>query len=460
MSEGKKAGPFERIVTVTVDGDAVEAAKAQAARRLSQGMKIKGFRSGTAPRQVIEAAVGPDVLRREAIDGALPDIAVAALAEAGLEPAAPPRIEEMRDRDDSGVDVDIRVTLWPELKKTPKYRGRRIEVTSPRVDDGDIAEHIDRMRDQFAELKDVSREAFDGDYVLLDVKTSDGDEQVSAGSTNDLLYEVGSGGFLDGLDEALRGKAAGHIAGFDTVLPASMGEHGGSAVSVRVLVKQVKAKQLPDLTDEWVGDVSEYTTIEQLREALGEELSRSRLAAARGEFEQKLLETLRAETAVEIPDDLVAAEMDSVLRRFANRLAGGKVTLAHYLELTGQDEDSFVADVRSQAILNLETRVFLEAVAREEELEVGDDDVAEMVTILASAAEMSVEAYRKALGEGGQEKALAGDILRRKAVARLLEVATAIDADGKEIEFPAADAVSGPEVGGSDEEPEPAEDGA
>ncbi len=455
MSDGKVAGPFEKIVTVTVDGDAVEASKAKAARRLSRDMKIKGFRPGTAPRRVVEAAVGLDVLRREAIDTALPDIIVAALSGAGIEPAAPPRVEEMRDREDSGVDVDIRVTLWPELKKVPDYRGRRIEVTSPEVDDGDIAEHIDRMRDQFAELEDVNREAFDGDYVLIDVMTSSGDKDVSAGSANDLLYEIGSGAFLDGLDEALRGKAAGHIASFETILPAGMGEHGGSAVSVRVLVKQVKGKRLPELTDEWVDDISEYSSVDELKEALGEQLGRSRLAGSRAEFERKLLDTLRGEAAVEIPDDLVAAEMDSVLRRFANRLAGGNITLGKYLEVTGQDEDSFVADLRSQAILNIETRVFLEAVAKQEGLAVNDDDVAEMVAVLASATDMSVEDYGKALREGGQEKALAGDILRRKAVARLLEVATAVDADGKEIEFPAADAASGSETG---DEPKPAED--
>jgi trigger factor len=452
-------GPFERILTVTVDADAVEASKAKAARKLSRDMKLKGFRPGTAPRKVVEAAVGADVLRREAIEEALGGVVLAALAEAGLEPATPPRVEEMRDREDSGVDVDIRVTVWPEIEKAPEYRGRRVEVTSPHVDESDVAEHIDRMRDQFAELEDVSREAFDGDYVLVDVKTKRGDEELSAGSTNDLLYEVGSGAFLDGMDEALRGKAAGHIAGFDATLPAGMGEHGGSDVSVQVLVKQVKRKRLPELTDEWVNDVSEYSSVDDLDKALAEQLSRVRLAAARSEFEEKLLETLRGDVTIEIPDDLVAAEMDVVLRRFARRLAGGNVTLADYLEVTGQDEDSFVADLRSQAILNIETRVFLEAVAKEEKLDVSEEDVADMVATLASATDMSVEDYRKALEEGGQEKVLAGDILRRKAVARLLEVAIAVDADGKEIEFPEPDVVPGAEAGEGDE-PELAEDGA
>jgi len=456
VTKVKDAGPFERILTLRIDSDAIEAAKKTAARRLAENVKIKGFRSGKAPMKVVESAVGTDTLRREAIDDALPAVLGEAISETELEPAVVPRLESIRDNDkDDGVEVDVLVTLWPTLKKPPKYKGRKIELDAPEVDDIAVDHQVERMRNQFADLEDVDREAFDGDFVIVDVSASKDGKEFGAGSATDMLLEVGEGMYLEGMDDALRGKAAGNIEHFATTLPESFGEDGGAEVSVRVLVKQVKAKQLPELTDEWVDDMTEFETVGEMREELAEQLIRVRRAGLRAEFERILLQELIDDLALELPEALLEAEMDSVFHRFAHRLEQQGTEFGQYLALTGQDEGAFLADLRSQADLNLKTRVMLEAIAESEEVVVEESEMEETVGQLAAASEMEVADYRKALTEGGQEKALSGDILRRKAVDRLLELAVPVDGAGKAIDLSPPDDTEGTDT--DDTEPAPKE---
>ncbi len=261
---------------------------------------------------------------------------------------SPRRVVAVRDVED-GVEAEVRVTLWPEVSELPSYRGRRIVVDSPLVSEADVDAHVERLRLQFAELDDVEREGFDGDFALIDLRTRSGEAEVAAGSATDLLVEIGAGAFLEGLDEALRGRKAGDIVEFSTTLPKGMGEDGGKAVEARVLVKQIKARRLPDLSDAWVDDVSEFATVTEMREALGAELRRARLGAARAEFEQRLLDQLRDEMDLQLPSDLVEAEADAVLHRFAHRLEARKITIEQYLAATGQDAEALVGDARAQA---------------------------------------------------------------------------------------------------------------
>jgi trigger factor len=436
VSNIREAGPFERILTMTIDEDAIAAGKKTAARRLSAEMKIKGFRPGRAPLQVVESAVGVATMRREAIDDALPAVLTAAITELDLKPAIMPRLQDIRD--EAGVvEVDVLVTLWPTVDELPRYRERSVELDAPAIDDSVVDEQIDRMRNQFADLEDVDREAFDGDFVIVDVTTTKDGEDFAAGSATDMLFEVGTGMFLEGMDDALRGAGAGTIEQFTSVLPQAFGEDGGADVDVRVLVKQVKAKSLPELTDEWVDDMTEFDSIVEMRRELFEQMQRVRTAGLRNEFERVLLGAMIEDLELDLPDGLVEVEMDGVFHRFAHRLERQGIEFGQYLQLTGQDQTTFLADLRSQAELNLKTRLMLEAVAAAEGITVTPAELDETITGLAVAARMGVDEYRAALAQGGQEDALTGDILRRKAVDRLLELAVPVDSEGREIDMPA-----------------------
>ncbi len=455
MAETREAGPFERMLTVTIAGEVLASAEARAARKLAGELKIKGFRPGKAPRQVVEKMVGPATLRSEAVDIALPGVVAEAIEEAGLEPATPPRVQDIRDIE-GGVEADVMITLWPEAGTLPEYRGREIEIERPVIEDGEVDTRIDRMRDQFAELDDVDREAFDGDYVLIDITRPGGDDVVK-----DLMYEVGSGSLLEGIDIPLRGSKAGTIAEFDTFLPVPEGEP--EEVVAKVLVKQVKAKRLPELTDEWVDDVSEFETVAEMREKMAEDLVEMKGYGARMALEEKLIDVLVEELDLEVPEALVDAEMEAVFHRFAHQLSERGITVEQYLQMSGQDQDAFIEDLRKRGSLNLRSRILLDGIAAAEGLEATEDEIASTVAQLARLARVSPEDYRKALQEGGREQALAGDILREKAKQRLVDLAVPVDADGEVIELPVPQRGDEPDVEAADETedgdgPEPAKD--
>ena len=435
MTEVKDAGPFERILTVALDAEAIAAGKKSAAARLSKDAKIKGFRPGKAPLKVVESMVGAETFRKEAIDDALPKALAAAIVAANLSPAVYPRLEDMRDAGD-GVEVDVRITLWPTLDRLPDFTGRRVTIERPEVTEADVDAQIERMRDQFADLEDVSREAFDGDFVLVDMKTVLDGAEFAAGSANDMLYEVGSNALLQGMDEALRGSGAGAIGRFESVLPVAFGEQGGQKVTVNTLVKQVKAKRLPEVTDEWVAEASEFDTVAEMRAELARQMLEIRVRMARGRLADQAVADAVVDLDLALPDALIDAEMDSVFHRFAHRLESQGIPFDQYLSLTGQDQAAFVSDLRSQAELNLRTRILLEAVAESEGIEVTSEELEQTITALAAAARTPLEEYRKALSEGAQEETLSGDILRRKAADRLAELAIPVDEDGNVIELP------------------------
>jgi len=152
------AGPFEKLLTLQVAEEDLEAAKSQAARRLSRDLKIKGFRPGKAPRRVVEATVGSERLRSEAIDDLLPSLVADALREVDLSPAVPPQVENMKDIE-NGLEVEVKVATWPVLDHVPSYEGLEVEVSQPQPTEEELDRQLTRLREQFADLEVVDRPA-------------------------------------------------------------------------------------------------------------------------------------------------------------------------------------------------------------------------------------------------------------------------------------------------------------
>jgi trigger factor len=428
-------GPFERQITVAIDGEKLEAAKTRAARRWSKDMKIKGFRPGKAPRQIVENAVGSDRLKEEAIEEVLPELVSSALDAAELSPAITPTVEEIRDLDD-GVELDVRVTLWPTPDTVPDFDGRRVEIEAPPLDDDAIDGQVDRLRDQFAELQTVERPSIHGDYVAINLAASQGGEPVEAASASDLLYEVGSDGLLTGLDDAVVGRSVGDIENFTTTLPEGFGgEMAGTEVDIQVLVKEVKEKLLPTLDDEWVSDNTEFETVGELRGELEARLDDMRLSHFQDDFHSKLMSEMLEELEVEVPAGIIDGEMDTIFHRFVYQLGDNEIEFADYLELSGQSEESFLADLRDQATRRVRTDVLLDAIASQAEIEVAADELAGAYEALSSQVDETSEELAGRMAGSVQELRIAGDILRRKALDTLVRSAVAVDQDGNMVDL-------------------------
>jgi len=434
QTEMTEAGPFERMLTLTLEESELDSAKEAAARKLSGDMKIKGFRPGKAPRAVVERMVGAEALRSEAIDEALPEAVGEALRAAELSPVTTPRVEDMRDIEGGGVEIDIRITLWPEVDEVPDFAGRKITVELPEVEESEIEDQIERLRSQFAELEDVTRAADEGDFVMVNISAFDGADRIEDASADDLLYEVGSESFLGGLDELLTGASAGDIRKGPGTLPPGFTDREGE-VTLSVLVKGVKGKKLPEVSDDWVSDITEFDTIDELRDQLQQNLYAMKLSATGQQFRDKLIDDAVDELEVEIPDALIDAEMEASLHNLAHSLESQGIDLANYLRITGQDQEAFVGEIRERAVGALKTRILLESIAGRAELTVEDDELEGAIAGLAAQSGEDIDEVKKALAQSGQVVALAGDILRRKALNHILDQASPVDADGQPVDL-------------------------
>lgn len=427
-----ESGPFERIVRFQLSDDQINAAKKGAASKLANEVKIHGFRPGKAPLPVVEATVGADRVRREAIDDLVGPVLADVLGEEDIRPAITPELTSLDDVD-GGVEVEVAVTLWPTIE-TPSYRDRNIEVTNPLVTDDDVEAQITRMLEQFATVEEVERPAAEGDFVSIDVEATQDGEAVDDTKAADLLYEVGSGLFIEGMDEAVVGVKAEDEIEFTAPLPDGFGDLAGEEVLFKVKVNEVKERVLPDLDDDWVDENTEFDTVDELREALSENLADAKLRAVSREYSEKALSTLRDQIEVELPEALVRTEMDSQLHNFLHRLEEAELSLEDYFQASGITQESFLADLQSQAHLSISNRLLLEAVAEAEEIEVTDEDMSNALQALAAESGDPV-AYLKAFRESGQELALASDILRNRSLDAILSNAQPVDEDGNPVDL-------------------------
>ena len=426
--------PFERRLTLRFEGKPLDNAETRAARRLSYDLDINGFRRGRAPRRMVENIVGRDRIRSEALEELISQGLPGALGDAGLAPAVSPSVDEIRDVG-AGVEVDVRVSLWPTLDDPPEYRGRRFELDGGayEVTDELVQSYSDRHRDQFAELETVERDAVEGDFVAIDIHTSlDGKPLDNLGAA-DLLHEIGSLSMLDGLDDNVVGCSSGDIVEFATPLRFEVGElDAGTEIDVRVLVKEVKEKRLPELDDDWVSSFTEFDTVEDLRDSIVRQLEDSRLAALRADFHNKVMAELvgEVEVEVEVPQAVIEAETVDMFERFRQRLEQNNLDFDDYLESRRQDREGFFEQLRSEASKRIRTRILLDSVANEAGIEVEDQDLRQAYQEAASGLEETVEDLSHRLSGSVQELSLMGDILRTKALAALIKGAVAVDPDG------------------------------
>ncbi|MGB8361177.1 MAG: trigger factor [Acidimicrobiia bacterium] len=427
-----ETGLFERTVRFQLTDEQINQAKKGAARKLSQEVKIHGFRPGKAPLPIVEATIGADRVRQEAIEDLLNPVLTEVLAEEDLRPAINPELESMDDVD-GGVEVEVRVTLWPTVE-LPMYKDRNVEITNPAVTEEELAAQTRRMLEQFATVEEVERPAEEGDFVSIDLEASRDGADIEEAKAEDILYEVGSGLLVEGIDTEIVGTEAGDRITFTGPLPAGFGERAGEEVMFTITVHEVKERILPELNDEWVDENTEFDTVEELNEALADSLAEAKLRAVSREYSEKALSTLRDQLELELPEGLVRAEMDRHLHDFVHRLEDAELSLDDYFRTSGMTQEAFLSDLRSQAELSLTNRLILDAVIEAEEITVTEEELSGAIQTLAGRAEDPVS-YLKSFRESGQELALASDILRNRALDAILSGANPVDEDGNPVDL-------------------------
>lgn len=446
-------------LTVEVDEEELRGAVDETIRRLQKEVAVPGFRPGKVPRRLLEVRLGAQAIRSEVIRHALPDYYAQAVEEADLDTIAAPEIDITAGEDAGALAFAAVVEVRPKVS-VAGYEGLVVTIPPLEPTDLEIAARIDRLREQFAELGEVERPARDGDLVTLDVQGVRDGEVADGLSADDFVYEVGTGGITDGADDELRGKKAGDIVEIDAP------QLQGGAGKLRLLVKQVREKLLPEANDEWASDASEFDTLEELRSHLTDNLTSLKKLEARLILRERAVDALTELVPDEMPATLVAAEVERVREALAHRLAERGLTIDQYLEASGQDLNELDAEFERQAVSQVRADLALRALADAEEIVVDDQDLAAQIERLASQTNQDARSLAARLARTGGLEQLRSDIRNEKAVAWLVNSVDIVDEQGapmdrtllleavgseEETAVSAAAGVTGGDVGAVDE---------
>jgi trigger factor len=409
-------------LTIEVPEDEFAKDLDRAYRRISNQVRVPGFRKGKVPRRIIDAQIGRDAVMEEFLSDAVPAYYNEAVREQELAPITDPDISMDQVEEGKPLVFSAEVEVRPRLELEPaQYDGLSVERPSADVADEEVTELLERVRDRFAELEPAAHPTIEGDYVVADVRASVHDVEVPEATRPDYLYLVGSGEFGPRLDEQLLGKRAGEILRFNDTLPERFGERAGTEVSFSVLVKEVKAKKLPPLDDELARTASEFDTLDELRDSLRESLRSGKEREADGVVRDRVLQAMLDRIEVELPETLIDEETEHRVHSARDRAERAGVPLEQLLAAQGWDEDRLRADAREHALRAIEADLALESVARREGLEVTAEELGAEIGRLASTLDRDPKDVAATLERTGQIVALAGDIIRSKALDLLVE---------------------------------------
>lgn len=416
-------------LSVEVDEAEVDGVLGEAIRTLSRQARVPGFRPGKVPRQVLEARMGGAVaLRSEALREAIPDFYARALAEAEIDPISTPEIDITSGQEAGALAFDAVVEVRPVVS-VPGYGGLKVTVPAPAVIEAEVDAQVDRLRDTDAELVEVDRPAREGDHVTIDVHGSlpDGEEVVAA---DDLLYEIGSRRIVAALDEQLRGAKVGDVLAFSASVPATPPQPERE-VTFRVLLKEVKEKRLPPVTDEWAAEASEFSSVEELRADLRTRMARVKIVQAQLAFRQGALAAVAGLVDDDqVPEVLVEEELRQRLHDLGHRLEQQGISFGQFLELTGQGQDELLASLRVEAREAVKSDLALRSVAEEESLDVTEEDLESEIDAMASRLQLEPAVVRERLTRAGRIAAVRSEQRKAKALAWLLDHVEVVDEEG------------------------------
>jgi len=435
---------------ITVPADEFERAIDAAFRKLAREVRVPGFRPGKAPRRLLEARLGTDVAREQALRDSLPEFYVDAVTEHEVDVIAPPEIEVTAGQDEGDVEFEAVVEVRPQVHLMG-YDELRVELPIEPVREQDVDDQVDRLRDRFADLTDSDLPLIDDAYATIDIAGSIDGKPVEGLTATDFLYRVGSDMVVPELDQQLRGTRPGAILEFTAELPERFGDRAGEQATFRIMVKEAKQKVLPAVTDEWVDEASEFDTVSELRDDLRRRLETVQRLQARMATRDKVLEAVADLVPIPAPEALVDSETRRRIEDLAHRLSHENATLEDYLQATDQEPQAFLDGVREGSARAVLADLALRAVVAQEAISVSDDEIGTEVERLATQLEQKVEKVRRDLERRGVLETVRSDLARGKALEFLIDHATVVDGEGNVIDLTIPDGPPSSDAGDENE---------
>jgi trigger factor len=400
-----------------------------AAAKLSKQVSIKGFRKGKVPKNVLMAHLGgPSALRNEAIRDSIPDFYAHAVSDTLIDPIAQPDINITAGEEEGILVFEADVEVRPEVSLSG-HNDLRVTIPSPVVTDDEVNAQIDRFRETDAVLNDVDRPIVTGDLVSMDVHVEQVAGEEDPLDMSDFMYTVGSGTITEGVDELIVGMKAGE----ELKVNGNIGQ--GAVATYELSLKKVQERELPELTDEWVQENTEWQSADEMRDTIFAQMRRMRVAEAQRTQRDSVLVALSDLVPADVvPDALVQDETNERLHDLGHRLEQQKLNLETFLQVTNQSSDQLLETLRADAVRAVRIDLALRALVREENLEPTDEEVDEELATTAEAMKVSADRLRTNLRDTGRVVTFRAEVAKMKASRWLTDHVTYVDPEGVEID--------------------------
>ena len=417
----------EGVLTIEVPAEDFDKALDQAFKKVVKTVQIPGFRKGKVPRNIFEKRFGVESLYQDAVDIVLPDAYMKAVEETGIQPVEQPEVDIDDIEQGKNLIFTAKVTVKPEVT-LGEYKGLEVEEQSVEVTDEDVDEDIETQRQQHAELV-VKEEGKveQGDTVVMDFEGFMDGEAFEGGKGENHSLEIGSGQFIPGFEEQLVGKESGEDTEVKLTFPEDYHaeELAGKEATFKVEIHEIKAKELPELDDEFAKDVDEEVeTLDELKKKKKEQLEEQKKQDADNQKRETLIEQASDNAEVDIPEAMVDTELDQMFSEFEQRLQMQGMTMDMYFQFSGQDENALKEQMKGDAEKRVKTNLTLEAIVNNENIEVTEEDIDAELEKMASMYGTEVEQLKQMLG--GNADAIKEDLKFKKAIDFLIEHSKAV----------------------------------
>lgn len=378
---------------------------------------IDGFRKGKAPRSIIEKRYGEGIFFEDAINNLFAEHYPVAVKELELDIIDRPVADFSEIKKGEGFTVTIEVACYPEVE-VKDYKGVEISKIELEVTDADVDTAIQNMARRNSRMVTVEdRPAQDGDMVLIDYEGWVGDNQFEGGTAERYPLKLGSGTFIPGFEEQLVGVSTGENKDVVVTFPEDYHEDSlaGAEAVFKCKVHEIKYEDVPEIDDEFVKDVSEFDTLDELKADERRKLEEENKKNAENAMRNSAIEKVYEANDIEVPDAMVETEIDSMMNEFDQQLRSQGMDLEGYFKYLGQDADEFRGQLKEDALKRVKTRMIVSAIAAQEGFEASDEEIDNEVETMAKGYGMEADVVKGMLGEENL-KMIAGDIKNRKAI--------------------------------------------
>ena len=410
-------------VVVEIDKPEFEQALNKAYAKCRKDIMLPGFRKGKAPRKMVESMYGATVFYEDAVNEIFPEIYTTAIVDQQLKAVGSPSVSNMDTPDEGGVVLTIETELYPEVT-LGQYKGIEVPKREAKVEDSEVDAEVNRMAERNARIETVDRAAQMGDTVVIDFEGFEGGKPFQGGKAEDYSLTLGSGSFIPGFEEALVGAVAGEERDVNVTFPENYNakELAGKPAVFKCKVHEVKESIKPELDDEFAKDVSEFDTLDALKNDIRARFTKSREEQNERAFESAAVQLAAANMTCNVPACMIDEQVDHQIEQFAYQLQSQGMKMEDYTKMIGGDLSSLRQSMRPMAEQTVRSDILLSEIAHAENLEVTDEEVEEELKKLAEQYQMELDKVKAAVDTA----AVKSDLMGRKAAKIITDNAVAV----------------------------------